>query len=349
MYSTSDATCCVCRVAAFSSACAVRAQQPADQQQNRILKIVFNISLAQSSSRTSGGRRDRHLGSQTSQTPSCVIPRSDRVGLSRCCFRRIVRLRPDMSRLLPPAGARAPAVAFSRVLGFIPAVLDRGFQTNRQLPPTRPPCSTSALSLAGNCFSARGRHEELSAYRALASLRTDRLWLPSGRGPGRLSYHHFMLAVVGSDRPERATPRSAISGFRRFSFGTTCADEAKPSCFHQGPPTHNDADPAHSTAESYAPGSLGCRRKTFDRRIVPDDAAPGVVIAISHDEQAVIARRVGGSLRYVFASVSPAARAQVNWQTLGHRHNRQRWRQRAFRPSRMDKRSCCFPDPAVRC
>lgn len=196
----------------------------------------------------------------------------------------------------------------SRVPGLIPAA------ALTDVAPDEPPAAPDKAVLldigfviGGEPLLQRGRHEELSAYRALASLRTDQLLAAIGDvGQGVFRYHHFMLAVIGKIAPSESRAQHTADLPLQLRDNLRGRSEAE-LLFHQVLADLHDADPAYLTAgELRAEVLVAVVAKTL-RRIVPDDAAPGVVIAISHDEQAVIARRGQGSLRYLCVSESSSA------------------------------------------
>lgn len=153
--------------------------------------------------------------------------------------------------------------------------------------------------LGGEPLIQRGRQEELSAYRALASLRTDQLLATVGTSPqGVFRYHHFMLAVAGQlvDQKGRAQLTSELPIQLRDNLRGRSEAEL---LFHQVLSDLHDADPAYLTASELRTEVLAAVLGKTLRRIAPDESAPGVLIALSHDEQVVVAKRGHGSLRYL--------------------------------------------------
>lgn len=169
--------------------------------------------------------------------------------------------------------------------------------------------------IGGEPLLQRGRQDETAAYRALAGLRTDQLMATVGTSPqGVFRYHHFMFAVAGQLASQQG--RSQLTADLPLPLRDNLRGRSEAELlFHQVLTDLHDADPAYLTASELRTEVLAAVLGKALRRIVPSESAPGVLIALSHDEQVVITRRGQGSLRFLSVT-EPSSSGPSQQQTL---------------------------------
>ncbi|MBP6608468.1 MAG: hypothetical protein KA258_02695 [Deltaproteobacteria bacterium] len=165
--------------------------------------------------------------------------------------------------------------------------------------------------IGGEPLVQRGSHEELASYRTLAGLRTDQLLAVVGEPPlsqGVFRYRQFLCAVTGQlgPNPSRAQHTAELPVPLRDNLRGRSEAEL---FFHQLLGHLHDADPAYLTAAELTAETAAAVLAKALRQAVPDEQGPGVVVALSHGELLVIARRGVCSLRHHSLSEGPGAAA----------------------------------------
>lgn len=191
----------------------------------------------------------------------------------------------------------------SRVSGVVPAAaLAEVAPTGDEPPPPvgKPVQLDQAFVIGGEPLLQRGSHDELAGYRALANLRTDQLLAVVGEPPlgqGVFRYRQFLFAVTGKLSPSESRAQHTADLPIQVRDNLRGRNDAE-LLFHQVLGHLHDADPAYLTAGELSPEvSIAVLAKAL-RQVVPDDQGPGVVAALSHGDQLVVARRGSCTLRY---------------------------------------------------
>ena len=208
---------------------------------------------------------------------------------------RLILLRSSEPVRLRGLLQRVPGVVPAAALGDAPPAGDE---------PPAPSGKTVQLDqgfvIGGEPLVQRGSQDELVAYRALGNLRTDQLLAVIGAPPpsqGVFRYRQFLFAVSGQLSPIESRAQHTADLPLQLRDNLRGRSEAE-LFFHQVLSHLHDADPAYLTAGELSPEvSVAVLAKAL-RQAVPDEQGAGVVAALSHGDQLVVARRGLSTLRY---------------------------------------------------
>ncbi len=190
-----------------------------------------------------------------------------------------------------------------RVPGVAPAAALIDASPAGEEPPASPGKTVQidqGFVIGGEPLIQRSSQDELVAYRSMGNLRTDQLLTAIGTPPpsqGVFRYRQFLFAVIGQLSPVESRAQHTADLPLQLRDNLRGRSEAE-LFFHQVLSHLHDADPAYLTAGELSPEvSVAVLAKAL-RQAVPDEQAAGVVAALSHGDQLVVARRGHSTLRY---------------------------------------------------